>query len=177
MTHVDIRHCSPQFWTSHHIGRPRTRLRSTSGRRRQTLRQGPIAEFSGIGVRPTPLRDFQPARRRPTWAPEGPGPATIADIQLLSAYLTFFDKVAQLLELRALDLHMVDSMFVHRFFIGVNNPHSHRIILSEEGYWPAIITLHRMWSTYRRRANLPIPNAEHSLLAADKSHADRNGLA
>lgn len=102
------------------------------------------------------------------WSPEGVGPNGYEDLHAIEAYLEFFEKISLILETGALDLDTVDRLFAHRFFLAMNNPHVEKLIHRDEPYWPALLGLHKKWSLYRKKRDMPTPNPDSRFMTSSE---------
>jgi len=107
------------------------------------------------------------------WSPEGPGPGGYDDLQLLEAYLEFFEKLSLIIETRALDLRSADRLYAFRFLLAMNNPHVEKLIHRDEPYWPALLSLHTTWTAYRVARGLPILNREYEFRTSSQRANER----
>lgn len=85
------------------------------------------------------------------------------DHQNMVKFLSFFDKLSQLLRLQVITLAIVDPLFSYRFFILVHNPNVQKFELlgaETHAFWTAVFRLHKIWYAYRVRHGLPILRPE-----------------
>jgi hypothetical protein len=85
------------------------------------------------------------------------------DHQNMVRFLSFFDKLYQLLRLDVITLAIVDPLFSYRFFILVHNPNVQKFELlgaETHAFWTSVFRLHKMWYAYRVRHRLPILRPE-----------------
>ena len=97
------------------------------------------------------------------WAPDQLGPSNPADVSELENYLDFFATLQVLRTQGLITLDTIDRMFAFRFFVAVNNPHTHQVIEPNKLYWEFLYNLYTDWVTFRRSQNKVMPQEQFRL--------------
>jgi|ERR1044072_2024588 hypothetical protein len=105
------------------------------------------------------------------WSSKEIGPKEPSELAKLIFYLGFFEKVAYLINLGALDFQTVDHLFAFRFFLITNNVHVQKNVLYSALFkdcWREIFDLHRKWSQFRLSRNQELLFEETSLTSLEE---------
>jgi len=108
------------------------------------------------------------------WSSKGVGPKNPAELAKLIFYLGFFEKIAYLINLGALDFQTVNHLFAFRFFLITNNVHVQKNILYSPLFkdcWVDIFELHRQWSQFRLSHNQEILFGDTILKTLEREEA------
>lgn len=79
-------------------------------------------------------------------------------------FLTFFDRLAHLYELKFVSMAIIDNLFAYRFFILTHNPNVQKFELMADDtkhFWISIFALHKAWYKYRKNKNKKILREEY----------------
>ena len=95
-------------------------------------------------------------------------------------FLTFFDRLAHLYELKFVSMAIIDNMFAYRFFILTHNPNVQKFeLLHDETkhFWVSVFALHKEWYKYRKGKKKKILRYEYleGLIADDVYKASKLG--
>lgn len=89
---------------------------------------------------------------------------TAEDYPAIVAYLEWLEELAAIVNQNLIDFEFIDDFLSYRFFTITNNKYVQDIeLISEYENYRGIYKLHKNWSNYKKRVNLPILNEETSL--------------
>lgn len=102
------------------------------------------------------------------WAADrcGPadGPANAEQVAKLEHFLDFFATLQVLRNAKLVEFREIDEMFGYRFFIAVNNPHTHKVIDKKRSYFQGVRSLHGDWIALRRHNKDEVPQPEYPFI-------------
>lgn len=79
-------------------------------------------------------------------------------------FLTFFDRLAHLYELKFVSIDIIDNMFAYRFFILTHNPNVQKFELLDNNtkhFWVSVFALHKEWYKYRKNKKKKVLREEY----------------
>lgn len=93
---------------------------------------------------------------------------TTDDYELVNDYFLWLEALATMIENNTLNIAFINELYNYRFFSVVNNPSIQRSELCRFAqYYSSIFTLHKNWTTYRKKHNQPIMFEEYDLSKYD----------